>query len=79
VQGVGYRVFAQRKALELGLKGYARNLSDSVSVEVVAEGSRPALEALVAALRQGPSGSVVERVDVTWLSASGGYEGFVTG
>ena len=28
VQGVGYRAFAQKKALELGLSGYAENLPD---------------------------------------------------
>lgn len=78
VQGVGYRAFAQRKALELGLKGHARNLSDGVSVEVVAEGQRAALESLLAALKQGPSGGNVERVDATWLPASGGYQSFVT-
>ena len=79
VQGVGYRAFAQRKALELGLKGYARNLSDGASVEVVAEGQKAALESLLAALKQGPSGAYVERVDASWLPASGGYQGFGTG
>jgi acylphosphatase len=76
VQGVGFRAFAQRRALELGLKGLARNLSDGVSVEVVAEGQRAALEALLAALKLGPSGSHVERVDATWGEATGGYQGF---
>ena len=28
VQGVGFRYFAQRAALELGLTGYVRNLDD---------------------------------------------------
>jgi acylphosphatase len=76
VQGVGFRAFVQRRALELGLKGYARNLSDGVSVEVVAEGPRANLDALLAALRIGPPGSYVERVDTTWGSASGVYPGF---
>ena len=34
VQGVGYRAFAQKKALELGLSGYAENLPDG-RVEIV--------------------------------------------
>ena len=28
VQGVGFRYFAQRRALEIGLQGWARNLDD---------------------------------------------------
>ena len=36
VQGVGYRLFIQRYARDLGLCGYAENLSDG-KVEVVAE------------------------------------------
>ena len=30
VQGVGYRYFARRTALALGLRGYARNLADGM-------------------------------------------------
>jgi len=77
VQGVWFRAFAQGRARELGLRGFARNLSDGVTVEVVAEGPRPALEALLAALRVGPPGAYVERVDVSWGEATGGYQGFV--
>ncbi len=76
VQGVWFRAFAQRRARELGLTGFARNLSDGVTVEVVAEGARPALEALLAALRLGPPGAFVERVDASWGEATGAYEGF---
>jgi acylphosphatase len=42
VQGVGFRFFARREALMLGLRGYTRNLPDG-SVEVVAEGQRQQL------------------------------------
>jgi acylphosphatase len=79
VQGVGFRAFVQRRAGELGLRGYARNLSDGVSIEVVAEGQRAALEALLAALKLGPSGANVEKVDAFWTGATGTYQGFGTG
>src|SRR5690242_452673 len=49
VQGVGFRAFVVYQALELGLSGYARNLSDGRTVEVVAEGPMPALETLLSA------------------------------
>jgi acylphosphatase len=79
VQGVGFRAFVQRRGRELGLKGVARNLSDGVTVEVIAEGPRPNLEALLASLKIGPPGSYVERVNVDWSLATGGYEGFTAG
>jgi acylphosphatase len=76
VQGVGFRAFVVWKARELSLKGFARNLSDGTTVEVVAEGSRVALETLLTSLREGPPMSYVKAVDVTWGEASGVYEGF---
>jgi acylphosphatase len=76
VQGVGYRFFVVDNAARLGLSGYARNLPDARSVEVVAEGDRTSLEALLAQLREGPSGSHVERVDASWSEPAGGFSGF---
>ncbi len=37
VQGVGFRYYAQKKALELGVNGYVRNRPDG-SVYIEAEG-----------------------------------------
>jgi acylphosphatase len=76
VQGVGFRLFVVEEARRLGLSGFARNQNDGVSVEVVAEGPRENLEALLRLLRRGPSLSQVERVDTAWGAATGGYEGF---
>jgi acylphosphatase len=53
VQGVGFRWWTRARALELGLVGWAANLEDG-RVEVVAEGQRAALDALVELL--GPEG-----------------------
>ncbi|HLL79882.1 MAG TPA: acylphosphatase [Ktedonobacteraceae bacterium] len=71
VQGVGFRYFVVQKAQTLGLRGYARNESDG-SVEVLAQGPRPALERLLSLLWQGPSAAHVRNVRVTW-QASGEY------
>lgn len=76
VQGVGFRFFVQRQAARLKLAGYVRNGADGRSVEVVAEGERPALEQLLDALRRGPIGAYVEAVDVAWQPATGRFEGF---
>jgi acylphosphatase len=70
VQGVGYRRFVQRKANDLGLKGFAENLSDG-KVEVVAEGKPSELEHLVHWLKRGTPHSSVSAVDVQWSEATG--------
>jgi len=75
VQGVGYRVFVLRKARDLGLVGWVANEPDG-SVRCLAEGPRPALEDLLAGLREGPRGAGVRGVHVTWASASGGFSRF---
>src|SRR5207244_12904415 len=53
VQGVGFRYFVQRKAQQLGLRGWVRN-NDDGTVELVAEGGRGELEQLKRALEEGP-------------------------
>lgn len=62
VQGVGYRYFAQRAAVTLGLTGYARNLDDG-RVEVYAVGSGAALDELAGMLHRGPRWSDVRGVE----------------
>jgi len=75
VQGVGFRYFVVRKAQMLALRGYARNESDG-SVEVLAQGARPALEGLLAYLRQGPPAAQVRDVRVTWGEPTDHVSGF---
>ena len=62
VQGVGYRNFAQRSAVELGLTGYARNLDDG-SVEVYGVGSSEKLSEMAGRLHRGPRWADVRGVD----------------
>ena len=75
VQGVGYRYFVVQKAHALSLRGYARNDSDG-SVEVLAQGSRPALEHLLLYLRQGPSAARVRDVRAIWSEPTEHISGF---
>lgn len=76
VQGVGYRRFVQRHALDLGLRGYAENLTDG-RVEVVAEGARSDLDRLLHWLRRGPPHARVQDVDVQWNEPTGLSDFFV--
>ena len=75
VQGVGFRYFIQRKAQELGLRGWVRN-NDDGTVELVAEGPRSALERLKMAAEEGPRMARVQRVEVEWSTATGGLGDF---
>jgi acylphosphatase len=62
VQGVGYRYFAQKAALGLGLTGYTRNLDDG-RVEVYAAGAPAKLDDLAGMLHRGPRWADVHGVD----------------
>ena len=75
VQGVGMRWWIRGRALELGLAGWARNLDDG-RVEVVAEGLRQDLDALLAALSEGHAPGRVNGVTERWSEARG-VSGFV--
>lgn len=70
VQGVGFRYHVLRRAMELGLSGWVANEWDG-SVHCRAEGPRPDLESLLAALETGPIGAQVERVIAAWGPGSG--------
>ena len=63
VQGVFFRDNVRRKALELGLKGYAKNLPDG-NVEVVAEGSENKLNGLIEFIKKGPGISRVKNIQI---------------
>ncbi len=65
VQGVGYRYFAQERAVAHGLNGWVRNLPDG-HVEIHVEGMRNAIEHFTQTLRQGPPLARVDRVKVDW-------------
>lgn len=70
VQGVGFREFVRRTAYGLGVGGWVRNLADG-RVEVVADGERPALEALVKTIGGGPPGAFVRDLHQDWQHIPG--------
>ncbi len=76
VQGVFFRESTKRQAEQYGLTGYARNLADRATVEVVAEGDRENLEGLVKFLKVGPPAARVDSVETAWSSYTGNYVDF---
>ncbi len=79
VQGVFYRGAAQARARELGISGYAKNLSDG-RVEVLAWGDESAVQIFVRWLWIGSSASKVTAVEVADAAAEPDQppEGFLT-
>ncbi|MGH7704172.1 MAG: acylphosphatase [Gemmatimonadales bacterium] len=67
VQGVGFRWFVVRRARQLRLTGYVRNLPDG-RVEVVASGPPACQAELHALLLRGPEMARVETVDKAEIS-----------
>ena len=75
VQGVGFRYHVVMRAMDLELSGWVANGADG-SLRCVAEGPRPALEALLATLEIGPAGAYVDRVATHWGPATGSFPRF---
>jgi len=70
VQGVGYRAGCNRRADELGISGWVRNLADG-SVEVEAEGQPQKLSELMLWCERGPLLAQVTGVGTTRIPATG--------
>jgi acylphosphatase len=66
VQGVWFRESCRDEAERLGVTGWVHNLRDG-SVEIVAQGSRAAVDTLVAWAHEGPRLAMVESVTVDAL------------
>ena len=75
VQGVGFRYFCHRSAMNLNLTGWARNNPDG-SVSVWVEGDRGAIEQFIDNLKVGPRSASVSDIKVDWKEFTGRYSGF---
>ncbi len=76
VQGVFYRASAQKKAMELGLMGWVKNRVDK-TVELVAEGEREKLDALIKWCYIGPTDAYVVNIDLKREIYTGEYIEFL--
>ena len=70
VQGVGYRIWAERTASALGIRGWVRNRADG-SVELLAIGEDDAVATLIRACGRGPWHANVSGVSISDASDDG--------
>ena len=70
VQGIGFRAFIERHALERALDGWVRNREDG-SVEAVFSGAAPVVEEMLALCRDGPPGARIKELELREEDAAG--------
>ena len=75
VQGVGFRYAVKTVAKGFELAGIVRNLPDG-RVELIAEGTRPELEAFRAAIRTEGLAGFIRDEQVDWAVAQNEFRGF---
>ncbi len=75
VQGVFYRASTREKAVELGLKGWVRNLHDG-NVEAVFEGPVDKIQQIIQWCHEGPAGSQVLDIEKKWQKYIGEFDDF---
>ena len=77
VQGVNFRYYTAQEAQRLHIVGWVCNNSDG-TVEVMAEGPREQLEALLSFLHTGSPAAEVKSVQREWHEPTGEFDGFRT-
>ena len=82
VQMVGFRIFVEQAVAQIErdenteITGWARNLPDGATVEIVAEGDRAALNLLLAELEIGPPTAIVRETQPTWSKPANNLDPF---
>jgi acylphosphatase len=75
VQGVSFRFYTMRKALELGVKGWVKNRGDG-KVEVLCEGAENNVNMMIKWCLKGPEGAFVSSTELIWEEYSSEFETF---
>lgn len=75
VQGVGFRAWVRQRVQNTSITGWVKNCPDK-TVEILAEGLREDLDDLRVACDHGPDLSLVKKMQITWLDATGEFTRF---
>lgn len=75
VQGVGFRMYMERKAYQFNVTGWVRNRRDA-TVEAMVQGAPEAVDAMITWAKRGPPSAMVSEVRIA--EGSGEYTEFAT-
>ena len=75
VQNVSYRINTKRKAEELDLTGWVKNISDG-RVEILAEGEELNLKKMIDWCYDGSDNAIVEKLDLQWYEYENEFDKF---
>ena len=75
VQGVGFRAFIKRKALQKQVTGSIRNLENG-KVEVIIQGNKEEINSMIEICKKGPPWARVSNVDIDWNDKIEDYKEF---
>lgn len=76
VQGVGFRAFAKKEALRLGLYGYAKNRADGHSVEILLQGDVLLFSLFLQALETGLPKATISHVTHAYIQRAQPFDSF---
>lgn len=76
VQGVSFRAFTFEQAINLKLNGWVKNRKNG-EVEIEVEGEQEKIKELIHNLKEGPSISNVENVNVNWKYYKNEFNEFI--
>jgi acylphosphatase len=75
VQGVYFRAYTQKKAIELNIKGWVRNRREGC-VEIIAQGDEENLREFIDWCHIGSPHSQVQEVNVRWSECKEAFNNF---
>lgn len=75
VQGVNFRYFTRRTALDHNVTGWVRNLPNG-DVEAIFEGRETMVRKVIEWCRQGPDAAIVEEILIDWEDYRGEFDDF---
>jgi len=75
VQGVFFRDWTRRKAKELEIFGWVRNLNDG-RVEAVFEGEKEKIEKMIELTKKGPILAKVNKLEIEWQEFQAEFSDF---
>ena len=75
-QGISFRYYSKRKALELDVTGWVMNLDNYNKIEFVLEGKDENVDEMVEWCKQGPNYALIKKIDIIEQEYKGKFDGF---